>query len=82
MRTVYDRKSCRLKTFEYFHHTPAADQTRFTSLAETLPRVVPNADRRMKLGIRQGQVPGRHGMTYEEEDWVDQDATAHRGPDE
>jgi hypothetical protein len=21
-------------------------------------------------------------MTYEEEDWVDQDATAHRGPDE
>ena len=36
----------------------------------------------MKLGIRQGQVPGRHGMTYEEEDWVDQDATVHRGPDE
>ena len=28
------------------------------------------------------KVPGRHGMTYEEEDWVDQDATAHRGPDE
>jgi len=23
MRTVYDRKSCRLKTFEYFHHTPS-----------------------------------------------------------
>jgi hypothetical protein len=28
------------------------------------------------------KVPGRHGMTYEEEDWVDKDATAHRGPDE
>ena len=28
------------------------------------------------------KVPGRHGMTYEEEDWVDQDATAHRGPNE
>jgi hypothetical protein len=27
-------------------------------------------------------VPGRHGMSYEEQDWVDQDATAHRGPDE
>ena len=28
------------------------------------------------------KVPGRHGMTCEEEDWVDQDATAHRGPNE
>jgi len=28
------------------------------------------------------KVPGRHGMTYEEEDWVDHDATAHRGLDE
>ena len=28
------------------------------------------------------KVPGRHGMTYEEEDWVDADATSHRGPDE
>ena len=28
------------------------------------------------------KIPGRHGMTYEEEDWVDQDATAHRGPNE
>ncbi len=28
------------------------------------------------------KVPGRHGMTYEEEDCVDQDATAHRGPNE
>ncbi len=27
-------------------------------------------------------VPGRNGMRYEEEDWVDVDATRHRGPDE
>ena len=28
------------------------------------------------------QVPGRKGMSYIEEDWVDEEATAHRGPDE
>ncbi len=28
------------------------------------------------------KVPGRKGMSYEEEDWVDEDATAHRGPDD
>jgi hypothetical protein len=28
------------------------------------------------------KVPGRNGMSWEEEDWVDQDATAHRGEDE
>jgi hypothetical protein len=28
------------------------------------------------------KVPGRRGMTWEEEDWVDEDATAHRAPDE
>jgi hypothetical protein len=27
-------------------------------------------------------VPGRKGMSWEEEDWVDDDATAHRGPDD
>jgi hypothetical protein len=27
------------------------------------------------------KVPGRKGMSYTEEDWVDVDATAHRGPD-
>lgn len=26
------------------------------------------------------KVPGRKGMSYTEEDWVDEDATAHRGP--
>ena len=28
------------------------------------------------------KVPGRHGMVWEEEDWVDEDHTAHREPDE
>lgn len=28
------------------------------------------------------KVPGRKGMTWEEEDWVDEDATSHRAPDE
>jgi len=28
------------------------------------------------------KVPGRRGMTWEEEDWVDEDATGHRGPDD
>jgi len=27
------------------------------------------------------KVPGRRGMTWEEPDWVDEDATAHRDPD-
>jgi len=28
------------------------------------------------------KVPGRKGMTWEEEDWVDEDATAYRGEDQ
>jgi hypothetical protein len=28
------------------------------------------------------KVPGRKGMSWEEEDWVDEDATAHRGLDD
>ncbi len=28
------------------------------------------------------KVPGRKGMSYTEEDWVDDDATSHRGPDD
>jgi len=34
-----------------------------------------------RAGARR-KVPGRKGMTYTEEDWVDEDATAHRGPDD
>jgi hypothetical protein len=28
------------------------------------------------------KVPGRKGVTWEEADWVDKDATAHRAADE
>ena len=28
------------------------------------------------------KVPGRKGMSWEEEDWIDEEATGHRGPDE
>ena len=28
------------------------------------------------------KVPGRRGMSWEEEDWVDAEGTAHRGPDD
>jgi hypothetical protein len=28
------------------------------------------------------KVPGRKGISYTEEDWVDEDATSHRGPDD
>ncbi len=28
------------------------------------------------------KVPGRRGITYIEEDWIDDEATSHRGPDE
>ena len=28
------------------------------------------------------KVPGRKGMSWEEEDWVDEDVTSHRGPDD
>jgi len=28
------------------------------------------------------KVPGRRGMTWEEEDWIDEEATSHRGEDE
>ena len=28
------------------------------------------------------KVPGRRGMSWEEEDWIDEEATRHRGPDD
>ena len=28
------------------------------------------------------KVPGRKGMSFTEEDWIDEDATSHRGPDD
>ena len=31
---------------------------------------------------RTRKVPGRNGMTWEEEDWIDQEAVSHRDPDD
>ena len=28
------------------------------------------------------KVPGRKGLSYNEEDWVDKEATTHRGPED
>ena len=36
---------------------------------------------RVDFGATRILVPGRRGMTYTEEDWIDDEATAHRGPD-
>jgi len=41
----------------------------------------PKSCRKYKAGPRR-IVPGRKGMRWEEPDWVDEDATAHRGDDE
>ena len=41
----------------------------------------PKSCRLYKAGSTR-KVPGRKGMSWEEEDWVDEEATAHRGMDE
>ncbi len=41
----------------------------------------PKSCRRYKAGPTR-KVPGRRGMTWEEQDWVDEDATSHREPDD
>lgn len=39
------------------------------------------AKHRFRAGSKR-KVPGRRSMSYTEEDWIDEDATAHRGPDD
>ncbi|HKW91091.1 MAG TPA: hypothetical protein VJX92_04270 [Methylomirabilota bacterium] len=41
----------------------------------------PKSCRLYRAGPRR-KVPGRKGVTWEEPDWVDKEATEHRGPDE
>ena len=41
----------------------------------------PKSCQNYKAGPKR-KVPGRKGMSYTEEDWVDEDATSHRGPDD
>lgn len=58
------------------HWNPGKKQYRFETFCYG-PKSCPN----YKAGPTR-KVPGRKGMFYEEEDWVDGDATSHRGPDE
>jgi len=58
------------------HWNPSVKQYRFETFCYG-----PKSCRLYKAG-RIRTVPGRRGMTYEEEDWVDEQATEHRGPDD
>ena len=58
------------------HWNPRNQQFRFETFCYG-----PKSCRFYKSGPTR-KVKGRNGMTWEEEDWVDEDATAHRGPDD
>ena len=58
------------------HWNPSIKQYRFETFCYG-----PKSCRFHKAG-RIRTVPGRKGMIYEEEDWVDEQETAHRGPDD
>ena len=58
------------------HGNPSQKRSRFETFCygpKSCPSYRPGPTRK---------VPGRKGMSYTEEDWVDEDATAHRGPDD
>lgn len=58
------------------HWNPSVKQYRFETFCYG-----PKSCRFYKAG-RIRTVPGRQGMIYEEEDWVDEQMTEHRGPDD
>jgi len=58
------------------HWNPSKKKHRFETFCYG-----PKSCRLYRPGARR-TVPGRNGMTYTEEDWVDEDGTAHREPDE
>jgi hypothetical protein len=58
------------------HWNPSKKQYRFETFCygpKSCPCYRPGPTRK---------IPGRKGMSFTEEDWVDDDATAHRGPDD
>jgi len=58
------------------HWNPSKKQYRFETFCygpKSCPHYHPGPVRK---------VPGRKGMSYTEEDWVDEEATSHRGPDD
>ena len=58
------------------HWNPTSKRYRFETFCYG-----PNSCRLYRAGPTR-KVPGRKGMSYTEEDWVDEDATAHRADDE
>jgi len=80
---TYDTKcttciwGCRMPVEMFIDHwNPSKKQYRFETFCygpKSCPFYRPGPARK---------VPGRKGMSYTEEDWVDEDATAHRGPDD
>ncbi|MCK5352731.1 hypothetical protein KAJ77_09120, partial [bacterium] len=58
------------------HWNPSINQWRFETFCYG-----PLSCKLYKAG-RIRTVPGRRGMVYEEEDWVDEQMTEHRGPDD
>jgi hypothetical protein len=66
---------CRMPTEMIIDHwTPSTKNYRFETFCYG-PKSCPS----YRAGATR-KVPGRKGMTWEEEDWVDEGATAHRGP--
>ncbi|MDI9369361.1 MAG: hypothetical protein QM446_00320 [Synergistota bacterium] len=58
------------------HWNPSRKKYRFETFCygpKSCPSYRPGPERK---------VPRRHGMSYTEEDWVDEEETAHRGPDD
>lgn len=68
---------CRMPTeMTIDHWNPTVKRWRFETACygpKSCPLYRPGPNRR---------VPGRNGMVWIEEDWVDEEATRHRGPDE
>jgi hypothetical protein len=58
------------------HWNPSVKQCRFETFCYG-----PLSCRFYKAGATR-KVPGRKGMIWEEEDWIDEEATSHREPDE
>ncbi|WP_456387840.1 hypothetical protein [Desulfolithobacter sp.] len=58
------------------HWNPSRKQFRFETFCYG-----PKSCSFYRPGLKR-RVPGRKGMSYTEEDWVDEDATSHRGPDD
>ena len=61
----------------------ALSETEIISPALSSPMIYPPVPLSFQFpSVPTRKVPGRKGMTWEEEDWVDEDAVSHRGMDD